>query len=79
MSPVNIVWNMKSSMRQHLSTNLNQMWWLNEKNQTLTDLVNAMLDSSSLSKSWCGEFILAACFILNRVPSSKDDITPYEG
>jgi hypothetical protein len=38
-----------------------------------------MLDSLGLSKSWWGEAILAACFILNRVPSAKGDITPYEG
>jgi hypothetical protein len=49
------------------------------KNQSLTDLVNAMLDSLGLSKSWWGEAILATCFILNRVPSAKGDITPYEG
>jgi hypothetical protein len=49
------------------------------KNQTLTDLVNAMLDNSGLSKSWWDEAILAACFILNRAPSAKGDIMPYEG
>jgi hypothetical protein len=49
------------------------------KNRTLTDLVNAMLDSSGLPKSWWGEAILAACFVLNRVPSAKGDKTPYEG
>jgi transposase InsO family protein len=49
------------------------------KNQTLRDLVNAMLDSSGLSKSWWGEAILATCFVLNRVPSAKGDKTPYEG
>jgi transposase InsO family protein len=49
------------------------------KDRTLTDLVNAMYDSSGLSKSWWDEAILAACFILNRVPSAKGDITPYEG
>jgi transposase InsO family protein len=48
------------------------------KNRTLTDLVNAMLDSLGLSKSWWGEAILAVCFILNRVPLAKGDITPYE-
>jgi hypothetical protein len=26
-----------------------------------------------------GEAILTACFVLNRVPSSKGEITPYEG
>jgi hypothetical protein len=38
-----------------------------------------MLDSSGLPKSWRGEAILAACFVLNRVPSAKGDKTPYEG
>ena len=49
------------------------------KNRTLTDLVNAMLDSSGLSKSWWGEAILAVCFILNQVSSAKGDIMPYKG
>jgi transposase InsO family protein len=49
------------------------------KNTTLTDLVNAMLECSGLSKSWWGEAILTACFVLNRVPSSKGEITPYNG
>jgi hypothetical protein len=43
------------------------------------DLVNAMLDCSGLSKSWWGEAILTTCFVLNQVPSSKGEITPYEG
>ena len=30
------------------------------KNRTLTDLVNAMLDTSGLSKAWWGEAILTA-------------------
>jgi hypothetical protein len=38
-----------------------------------------MLDSSGLPKSWWGEAILTACFTLNRVPSAKGEITPYEG
>jgi hypothetical protein len=46
------------------------------KNRTLMDLVNAMLDYSGLSKSWRGEAILTACFVQNRVPSSKGEITP---
>jgi hypothetical protein len=76
---VRIVRNMELSMRQQLPTRLNQMEWLNEKNQTLTDLVNAMLDSSGLFKSWWGEAISTACFTLNRVPSANDEITPFEG
>ena len=39
------------------------------KNRTLTDLVNAMLDSAGLAKSWWGEAALATCYVLNRVPS----------
>jgi transposase InsO family protein len=35
------------------------------KNRTLTDLVNAMLDTSGLSKAWWGEAILTACHVLN--------------
>jgi hypothetical protein len=38
-----------------------------------------MLDCSALSKPWWGEAILIACFVLNRVPSSKGEITPYKG
>jgi hypothetical protein len=49
------------------------------KNLTLIDLVNATLDSSGLPKSWWGEAILVACFVLNRVPSAKGGKTPYEG
>jgi hypothetical protein len=35
-----------------------------KKNRTLTDLVNAMLDISGLSKEWWGEAILTACHVL---------------
>jgi hypothetical protein len=53
---------------------------VNERNtRTLTDLINAMLDSLGLPKSWWGKAILTACFTLNRVPSAKGEITPYEG
>jgi hypothetical protein len=79
MISVNIVRNMESSMRQQLPARLNQMGVAEWRNRTLTDLVNAMLDSSGLSKSWWAEAILAAYFILNRVPLAKGDITPYEG
>jgi hypothetical protein len=48
------------------------------KNQTLTYLVNAMFDSSVLSKSWWGEKILTACFTLNWIPSDNGEITPFE-
>ena len=46
------------------------------KNRTLTDLVNAMLDTSGLSKAWWGEAILTACHVRNRVPTKNKEITP---
>jgi hypothetical protein len=48
------------------------------KNRTLTDLVNAMLDTSGLSKAWYGEAIMTACHVLNRVPTKNKEITPFE-
>ena len=48
------------------------------KNRTLTDLVNAMLDTSGLSKAWWGESILTACHVLNRVPTKNKEITPFQ-
>jgi transposase InsO family protein len=40
-------------------------------NHTLTDLVNAMLGTSGLSKKWWGEAILTTCHVLNKVPTKK--------
>jgi hypothetical protein len=48
------------------------------KNCTLTDLVNAMLDTSGLSKEWWGEAILIACHVLNCVSIKNKEITPFE-
>jgi hypothetical protein len=48
------------------------------KNRILTDLVNAMLDTSGLSKEWWGEAILITCHVLNRVPIKNKEITPFE-
>jgi transposase InsO family protein len=48
------------------------------KNHTLTDLVNAMLETTGLSKEWRGEAILTACHIPNRVPTKNKEITPFE-
>ena len=48
------------------------------KNRTLTDLVNAMLDVSGLSKAWWVEAILTSCHVLNKVPIKDSEITPYE-
>jgi hypothetical protein len=48
------------------------------KNRTLTDLVNAMLDTSGLSKEWWGETILTSCLVLNRVLIKNKEITTFE-
>jgi transposase InsO family protein len=48
------------------------------KNHTLTDLVNAMLETAGLSKEWWGEAILTASHVLNRVPTKNKEITPFE-
>jgi transposase InsO family protein len=48
------------------------------KNRTLTNLVNAMLETSERSKEWWGEAILTACHVLNKVPTKNKEITPFE-
>ena len=48
------------------------------KNRTITDLVNAMLDTVGLSKAWWGEAILTMNHVLNRVPAKSSEKTPYE-
>ena len=49
------------------------------KNWTLTDLVNAMLESSGMSYEWWEKAILTANFVLNLVVTKNKDVTPYEG
>jgi transposase InsO family protein len=44
------------------------------KNRTLTDLVNAMLDTAGLFKERWGEAILTTCHVLNRVPTKNKEI-----
>jgi len=48
------------------------------KNRTLTDLVNAMLETARLSKEWWGEAILTASHVLNRVPTRNKEKTPFK-
>jgi hypothetical protein len=48
------------------------------KNRTLNDLVNSMLDTTGLSKSWWGKVLLTSCHVLNRVPMKNKEKTPYE-
>jgi transposase InsO family protein len=48
------------------------------KNRTLTELVNAMLETAGLSKEWWGEAILTVCHVLNRLPTKNKEIIPFE-
>ena len=48
------------------------------KNRMVTDLVNSMLDTAGLSKTWWGEAVLTSCHVLNKVPNKNQDQTPYE-
>jgi hypothetical protein len=48
------------------------------KNRTLTDLVNAMLDTAGLSNAWRGEAILTASHVLNTISNKSKETTPYE-
>jgi len=48
------------------------------KNHTLTDLVNAMLETTGLSKEWWGEAILIASHVVNRVPTKNKEIAPFD-
>nr|AAP44618.1 putative polyprotein [Oryza sativa Japonica Group] len=48
------------------------------KNRTLTEMVNAMLDTAGLSKEWWGEAVLTACHVLNKIPMKHKEVTPFE-
>jgi hypothetical protein len=48
------------------------------KNRTLTDLVNAMLETAGLSKEWWGEAIQTTCLVLNRVPMKNKEVKLFE-
>jgi transposase InsO family protein len=48
------------------------------KNHTLADLVNAMLNTTGLSKAWWEEALLTASHVLNRIPNRNKETTPYE-
>jgi len=41
-------------------------------------MVNAMLETTELSKEWWGEAMLTSCHILNRVTTKNKEITPFE-
>jgi hypothetical protein len=48
------------------------------KNRTLVEMVNALLCNSGLNKSFWGEALVTACYILNRIPQKKSKVTLYE-
>ena len=48
------------------------------KNQTLKEIMNAMLISSGLPQNLWGEAILLINHIQNKVPHKKKEKTPYE-
>ena len=48
------------------------------KNRTLTEMVNAMLETAGLSWEWWGEAMLTACHTLNKVPMKNKEKTPFE-
>ena len=48
------------------------------KNHTLTEMVNAMLDTAGMSWEWWGEAVLTAYHTLNRVPMKNKEKIPFE-
>nr|GEZ76707.1 DNA-directed RNA polymerase subunit beta' [Tanacetum cinerariifolium]GEZ76715.1 DNA-directed RNA polymerase subunit beta' [Tanacetum cinerariifolium] len=48
------------------------------KNHTLKEMVNAILISSGLSQDMWVEAILTATYLLNKIPRTKKEETPYE-
>ena len=49
-----------------------------KKNETLKEMMNAILVSSRAPLNLWGEAILSVCHIQNRIPYMKTDKTPYE-
>ncbi|GJY88723.1 zinc finger, CCHC-type containing protein, partial [Tanacetum coccineum] len=48
------------------------------KNRVLKEMVNSMLSYSGLNQGFWGEAMLTTCCLLNRVPTKRNMITPYE-
>jgi hypothetical protein len=53
-------------------------WIVERKNCTLTELINAILETARLSREWWGEAILTTCHVLNRVSTKNKEITPFK-
>jgi len=69
---------MELFMRGHRHIHHNVNGVAERTNRTLTELVNAMLETAGLSKEWWGEAIFTTCHVLNRVPTKNKEITPFE-
>jgi hypothetical protein len=65
-------------MRGCRHTHHNPIGVAERKNFTLTNLVNAMLETSGLSNEWWGEAILTVCHVLTKVPTKNKEITPFK-
>lgn len=48
------------------------------KNRTFSELVVALLISSGAASHWWGEALMTVCYVLNRIPKSKTQVTPFE-
>ena len=48
------------------------------KNRTLQEMINCMLNNAKLPLNLWGEALYTACYIHNRIPSKKSNISPYE-
>ena len=48
------------------------------RNRTLFDMVRLMMARANLPRSFWGDMLLKAMYILNRVPSNSVHATPYE-
>lgn len=48
------------------------------KNRTFTELVVVIMLNFSASPHWSGEILLIVFHVLNRVPKTRNKISPYE-
>jgi len=48
------------------------------KNETLKEMMNALLINSLTPNNLWGETLLTTCFLQNRIPHKKTRKTPYE-
>ena len=48
------------------------------KNRTITDLVNAKLDTAGFCKEWWGKATLIVHHVINLVPTKNKEITPFK-